>query len=190
LTESSRRADVVLPAAAVYERDGTLSNWEGRPQPVRMAVPPAGLAQSDFEILAQIAVEAGAQFPQTIEALRKEMNTLNVPPSAARPVSVGSLEQPYETGTLLVTFRPLLDEGTMMAGADALKQTADALVIEINRADAGGLVSGETAVVRTARGELRAPVIVTDAVARGAVFVRAHAGFAGRTGESVQVERA
>src|SRR5439155_1584603 len=33
LTESTRRADVVLPAAAVYERNGTLQNWEGRPQP-------------------------------------------------------------------------------------------------------------------------------------------------------------
>src|SRR5262249_54007037 len=86
LTESSKQADVVLPAAAVYERDGTLQNWEGRPQPVRMAVPPAGLAQSDFEILAQIAVEAGVQFPATLEALRKEMKALHVTPGAARAV--------------------------------------------------------------------------------------------------------
>ena len=190
LTESTRRADVVLPAAAVYERGGTLSNWEGRAQPVRMAVPPAGLAQSDYEILGQIAAEAGVQFPQTLEALRKEMKALSVTPGAARPVPVGSLEPPASTGSLLLTYRPLLDDGTMMAGADALNQTAGAIAIEVNPADAGGLVTGETAVVRTARGELRAPVVVTDSVARGVVYVRAHTGFTGRTGEAVQVEKA
>jgi NADH-quinone oxidoreductase subunit G len=190
LTESSRRADVVLPAAAVYERDGTLSNWEGRTQPVRKAVPPAGLAQSDYEILGQIAAEAGVDFPQTLEALRKEMKALSATPGAARPVTVGTLEQPSDTATALVSYSPLLDDGTMMAEADLLKETAAPLVIEVNPADAGGLLTGETAVVRTARGEVHAPIFLTDAVARGAVFVRAHDGFAGRTGDTVQVERA
>jgi NADH-quinone oxidoreductase subunit G len=190
LTESARRADVVLPAAAVYERDGTLTNWEGRPQPVRAAVPPAGLAQSDFEILAQIADAAGVAFPQTLDALHKEMKALSVQPGAARAVTVGPLAQTSTTGLILATSRPLLDDGTMMKGADALVQTAASVAIEINPADAAGLMIGETAVVRTARGEVHAPVKLTDSVARGVVFVPAHAGFNGRNGESVHLERA
>ena len=190
LTESSRRADVVLPAAAVYERDGTLQNWEGRRQTVRMAVPPAGLAQSDFEILAQIAIETGAQFPETIEALRKEMNALRVTPAAARPVAVGKTENQAPGGLVLAIGRPLIDDGTMMLGADALGQTAAPLVVEIHLDDARGLSDGDDVFVRTDSGEARAPVRLTDAVARGVVFVPAHAGFAGRSGETAMVEKA
>ena len=86
LTESARRADVVLPAAAAYEREGTVLNWEGRPRPVKAAVPPAGLAQADYEILAQIAHAAGGEFPQTLGALRKEIKALLVQPAGARAV--------------------------------------------------------------------------------------------------------
>jgi NADH-quinone oxidoreductase subunit G len=118
------------------------------------------------------------------------MKALAVTPAAARAVTVGPLAKPPATGLILATSRPLLDEGTMMKGADALAQTASPVTIEINSADAAGLVNGETVVVRTARGEVRAPVHVTDSVARGVIFVPAHAGFGGRNGESVQVEKA
>ncbi|HJT36937.1 MAG TPA: molybdopterin-dependent oxidoreductase, partial [Actinomycetota bacterium] len=189
-TESSRRADVVLPAAAVYERDGTITNWEGRAQPVRAAVPPAGLAQSDFEILAHIAAEAGVQFPSTLEALSKEMNAVRAQPGAARAVTAGATTPPQSGGLVLATHRPLIDDGTMMLHADALAQTASSAVVEVNPEDARGLSNGDPVVVRTAAGEARASVLVTDAVARGVVFVPAHAGFAGRAGEPVTLERA
>jgi len=190
LTESSKRADVVLPAAAVYERNGTILNWEGRPQPVRAAVPPAGLAQSDYEIIAQIAVEAGVEFPQTLEALHKEIKALLGTPSAARPVTVGKIETPAPGGLALATGRPLIDGGTMMLGADALAQTTAPLRIEIHPDDARGLADGDEVSVRTTAGEARGPVRLTDAVARGVVFVPAHPGFSGRSGETAMVEKA
>jgi NADH-quinone oxidoreductase subunit G len=189
LTESSRRADVVLPAAAVYERNGTITNWEGRPQPVRAAVPPAGLAQTDFEILAQIAIAAGVEFPETIDALRKEMKALRGTPGAARAVTVGALRAPA-AGLVVETYRPLLDDGTMMMGADALAQTVPRVVVEINPSDARDLVFGDTVVVHAARGEVRAPVLVTESVARGVVFVPAHTGFSAGSGEAVTIEKA
>jgi NADH-quinone oxidoreductase subunit G len=153
-------------------------------------VPPAGLAQSDFEILSQIAIAEGVAFPETLEALHKEMKALSVPPAAARAVTVGSLSPVSSAGLVLATSRRLLDDGTMMKGADALSQTAAPVTIEINPADAAGLRAGETAVLRTARGEVRAPVKLTNSVARGVAFVPAHAGFEGRSGESVQLEKA
>ena len=50
LTETAQRADVVLPAASTYEKDGTLTNTAGEVQMVRRAVDAQG-PRSDFDLL-------------------------------------------------------------------------------------------------------------------------------------------
>jgi NADH-quinone oxidoreductase subunit G len=50
LTETAQRADVVLPAASTYEKDGTLTNTAGELQMVRRAVDAQG-PRSDFDLL-------------------------------------------------------------------------------------------------------------------------------------------
>jgi formate dehydrogenase alpha subunit len=57
--ESSYEADLVLPAAAFTEVDGTFINGEGRIQQVRKAVNPLGGALPDWEILCRIAQKMG-----------------------------------------------------------------------------------------------------------------------------------
>ncbi len=59
LTETARLADVVLPATAWGEADGTCTNTERRVQRVRAAVPPPGEAKPDWWIVAQIARRLG-----------------------------------------------------------------------------------------------------------------------------------
>lgn len=68
-------ADLVLPAAAATESDGTFINGEGRVQLVRRAVPPPGNALPDWEILCRIARRMGAAgFAFTsAEEIRAEM---------------------------------------------------------------------------------------------------------------------
>lgn len=51
LTDTARLADVVLPAAAFAESDGTFANSERRVQRVRAAVKPPGEARQDVDIL-------------------------------------------------------------------------------------------------------------------------------------------
>ena len=51
LTETAQIADVVLPAAAFAESDGTFANSERRVQRVRPAVQPPGQAKTDIDIL-------------------------------------------------------------------------------------------------------------------------------------------
>jgi predicted molibdopterin-dependent oxidoreductase YjgC len=58
-TETAELADVVLPAAAWGEVDGTFTNTERRVQRVRAAVPPQGQARPDWWILAQLARRMG-----------------------------------------------------------------------------------------------------------------------------------
>jgi NADH-quinone oxidoreductase subunit G len=55
---STRRADVVLPAAVWGEKTGTVTNIEGRVQRVSRLVTPAGVAMDDW----RIAVELAARF--------------------------------------------------------------------------------------------------------------------------------
>jgi len=54
LTETAELADVVLPAAAFAEKDGTFSNTERRVQRVRKAVEPVGNAKPDWVILMEL----------------------------------------------------------------------------------------------------------------------------------------
>ncbi len=51
LTESVKLANVILPGATPYEKDGTFTNDEGRVQRIKKAIPPPGEAKADWEIL-------------------------------------------------------------------------------------------------------------------------------------------
>jgi NADH-quinone oxidoreductase subunit G len=50
LTETAQRADVVLPAASTYEKDGTLTNTAGEVQMTHRALDPQG-PRSDFDLI-------------------------------------------------------------------------------------------------------------------------------------------
>jgi NADH-quinone oxidoreductase subunit G len=58
LTETAALADVVLPAASLYEKSGTVTNTYGDIQMVRKAADRAG-AKPDFEILVRLAGAMG-----------------------------------------------------------------------------------------------------------------------------------
>ncbi|MCB9451502.1 MAG: molybdopterin-dependent oxidoreductase [Anaerolineaceae bacterium] len=61
LNETTEFADVVLPAAAFAEKDGTFTNTERRVQMVRKAFDPPGEARSDWQILSELAQRLGAK---------------------------------------------------------------------------------------------------------------------------------
>ena len=52
-------ADLVLPAASAFEKDGTFMNAERRVQRVRAVVPPPGEAKADWRILCEVAAAMG-----------------------------------------------------------------------------------------------------------------------------------
>ncbi len=60
--ELLEKADVVLPAAAFGEEDGTFTSLEGRVQRTRKAVSPPGEARPHYEILGQLARRLGTNF--------------------------------------------------------------------------------------------------------------------------------
>ncbi len=77
LTETAQLADVVLPAAAAYEKNGTMTNTAGEIQLVRKGGDVMG-PRSDFDILRILSHPAGASRPRTADlacALRTPRST-------------------------------------------------------------------------------------------------------------------
>jgi formate dehydrogenase major subunit len=58
-TETTKYADVILPASAFLEKTGTFSNAERRVQLVEAATDPPGAAKTDFEILTTVSRALG-----------------------------------------------------------------------------------------------------------------------------------
>lgn len=65
LTETACFADVILPASALYEKNGTVSNTNRQVQRVRPAVPPPGEAREDWIITVDLAQRLGLDWTYT-----------------------------------------------------------------------------------------------------------------------------
>lgn len=63
LNETSRFADVILPASCFAEKDGVFTNSDRRVQRVRKAINPPGDAREDWRILVAVAQAAGYPMP-------------------------------------------------------------------------------------------------------------------------------
>jgi NADH-quinone oxidoreductase subunit G len=83
LTETAKRADVVLPAASAYEKSGTVTNVCGEVQRLKPAAKVMG-AKTDLEIFGLITKELGLNLgiwlpDKVFEEIRKTVHGYNVP---------------------------------------------------------------------------------------------------------------
>ncbi len=91
MTETARKADVILPSCCFAEKNGTFSNTERRVQRVRKAVNPPGDARDDWRIIADISARMGYNMGlDSAEAIFEELRT--VTPSYAG-ITYGRIEQ-------------------------------------------------------------------------------------------------
>ena len=65
ITETANYADVILPASALYEKSGTVSNTNRQVQMVRPAVTPPGEAREDWWIEVELAKRCGLNWTHT-----------------------------------------------------------------------------------------------------------------------------
>jgi NADH-quinone oxidoreductase subunit G len=170
-------ATVFLPAASLLERDGHLSDWEGRSQRVRPLRSAAGISRPDWEMFAGLAAAAGTDLGfETLDQLHDEMGRLvaprdvpDEPAPAASPAVVPAAEE-----LTLCTYPLLIDEGRMSEGAESLKAALqEPAFAEMHPSDANarGLADGLGARLRTAAGEATLPLRVSADIAPGTVFV-------------------
>ncbi|SLN26002.1 Putative formate dehydrogenase [Falsiruegeria litorea R37] len=65
LTETANYADIILPASALYEKNGTVSNTNRQVQRVRPAVAPPGEAREDWAITVELGQRIGLNWDYT-----------------------------------------------------------------------------------------------------------------------------
>jgi formate dehydrogenase alpha subunit len=76
-TETAVLADVILPAAAFAEKDGTYTSTERRVQKLNKAVEPPGEAKPDWQIISMLADRMGYPFDyQSTAEINQEMTSL------------------------------------------------------------------------------------------------------------------
>jgi len=125
-SETAKIADVVLPAAAISEKEGSVTNIEGRIQSFKAVTPPPAKAKPDWKILDLLSARLGHVDPYgSVETLRQEIRHL-VP-------MYGSLSGPDHTWIQttsdkavfnvrgaqgLITFYPVVSTGDDPADAE------------------------------------------------------------------------
>jgi NADH-quinone oxidoreductase subunit G len=191
VNDTTRRADVLLPAVVHAESQGTWTDWEGRVQLSRPAVPVGGAAQAVWELADQLSVRLGVdlslatlgQVSAETGRFRARPEGLAAPgPPAAAPAGPGGEAPTGEAagdgvGLELVTYPLLLDGASLLARAADLNRETPGAFVELHPDDAArlGLADGGTAEVdfgddRSAR----LPVRVAPTVAPGCAFVPAN----------------
>jgi len=167
LTETAGLADVVFPAQAYLERDGTFTSGERRVQRFYPVLPPRGESRADFAITAQLAVQAGVELESRSAAL--VFANLAAKVEAFKDLSYGKLAETVEQW-------PMVGRGDVYYGGTTYENSQGLGVQIVPAAQAGVAVSLPEVQVATAlrpkENELLA-VPVTCLYDRGAIVHRA-----------------
>jgi len=218
LSETAWLADVVLPAAAFAEKDGSFTNTERRVQRVRQAVLPPGEAKPDWEIISVLAEKMGqplgyhsaSQITEEIASLtpiyggvlfdRLDHGGLQWPcPDASHPGTSFLYQDGFARGRgrfhaldyippaesiskgfpLVLTTGRVLEHwhtGTMSRRSNVLSELNPNGVVEMSPSDALklGLIEGDSIVVASKRGQVEAPLHITEELPPGVVFMPFH----------------
>ncbi|MGI9642328.1 MAG: molybdopterin oxidoreductase family protein, partial [Acidimicrobiia bacterium] len=195
-TASSRRADIILPAAVWGEVDGSVTNLEGRVQRIRRSLDPSGQARSLNGILNDIAHSMGVDLGVSVVAnISKEINTI-APAyagvtldflefeagSEGAVVPVEPAEQPLGFIPVDVSVPVVTDKMTLHAGAvlyddgvwnrhaPSIQNLAKRASARLHPKDASALAVDDGDFVLIA-GQFELPVEIAPAVAVGSVAV-------------------
>ena len=218
-TETAVLADVILPAAAFAEKDGTFTSTERRVQKVNAAVTPPGEAKQDWQIVSMLAEKMGYSFPyKSVREINEEMTSLT---PIYGGIKIDRLDACYglqwpcrdvnDPGTstlhrdkfscglgkffaveykppaesispeypLVLTTGRILEHyhtGSMSRRSKVLNGIQPNGGIDISPDDAEklGIEDGDILAISSARGRIKAPANITDAVPPGLAFMAFH----------------
>jgi NADH-quinone oxidoreductase subunit G len=181
LTDTTRRADVLLPGVVHAETEGTWTDWEGRVQGQLAAVEIGGAAQAIWELADQLAVRLQVDLGlATLDRVTAETARFRARPEGLAPAEPATAEDravefdgPAD-GLALVTYPLLLDGASMLARADDLTRSTLAAFVELHPDDAErlGVRDGATVEVDLDGDRVvQLPARVSPAVAPGCAFI-------------------
>ncbi len=192
LTDTAREADVVLPTLVVAEKDGTVSNIEGRVQQVQAAVAGPGEARSDWQIVSALSQRLGrmisyAGWQEIFEEMRTLIPGLRInervpampsrveraeahgPSANATATSSASTDYPLT----LVTGEVLFDRGGMTSRCPAIADLAGEPWALVHPDDGAryGVAAGDVVVVTSRRNVVVARAQISTAILPGHVYL-------------------
>lgn len=198
LHDSNAGADVILPALGFAEKEGTVTNVEGRVQKVNAISPGPGQTRPDWSILTDLADRAGRPIGlASAEAAAKEVaeaapayrgvswdllewearDGVVVPRDGSQPlqhipVAVPGESAPTAELTLHVA-RTLYDDGVMMRHSPSLRRLAPGPVAHLHPEDARRVGAKPGARVRlvTRHGEAELSAVLDEGTPPGVVYV-------------------
>lgn len=193
LSTSTQHADVVLPASAFAEKDGTTTNLEGRVTDVVQQITPRGTSRPDWMIAVEIAYMLGHDFGvMSLEEIQQLMKK-EMPAFAAVATSVQvrrdgvvvSLPIASETSSTpavaekksyefrLVVGRKMYDNAVSTATSPSLSNLAPGAAAFVNPLDLERIGTQEGTTVRVGNdvSTVVLPVHTAGWVSRGTVFV-------------------
>ena len=198
INDSNRGADVILPASGFGEKEGTVTNIEGRVQKVNVISPGPGQTRPDWSILDDIADRAGRSIGlSSVELIAKEISSAAaaydgvtwdyleweardgavVPRAGSQalnhiPVALKGTKAPSAALTLHVA-RTLYDDGVMMRHSPTLHPLAPGPVAHLNPEDAKrtGAQPGHRVKVVTKHGEGELLAVIDEQTPAGVVYV-------------------
>jgi len=183
LTETARQADVILPALAFAEKDGTVCNLEGRVQRITAAVRGPGEARSDAAVLAALAARLGVPWAyegweDVFAAAAAAVPGLAVGAIIAPSPLSGDWPEDYgppppSADLVLTSGEVLFDRGSMTSRSPAIAELAGPPTVWVHPADAAarGLADGALAQLSAGDASLVLRARVTTEVPAGRVFV-------------------
>jgi NADH-quinone oxidoreductase subunit G len=201
LTDSTGLADVVLPAEAFGEKEGTVTNLEGRVQKVNRIVTGPGQSQSDWTILDDISRRMGKPLGfASAEAISKEI--ADVAPAYAgiswdllewdepegAVVPYGEADQPLAyvpsddtsarsrrpSGSFALHYaRTMYDDGVLVRNSLSLPNLAPGGAAHLHPSDAKklGVTEGDRLSIRSESGSAVLPVAIDQSLVSGVVYV-------------------
>jgi NADH-quinone oxidoreductase subunit G len=199
--DSNAHADVILPAAGFAEKEGTITNVEGRVQKVSRIRPAPGSGRPDWSILDDIASSMGRPLGlASAEAIAKEIaeavplyggvthdhlewearDGVVVPIEGAQPFDYVPvvLDGPQAPGAQLTLHRArtMYDDGVRLRHCHHLHRLAPGPVAHINPGDAPamGVRQGMKVQVTTSQGEGEFTAVLDEATPTGVVYVPAN----------------
>ena len=194
LTDTAAKAHVVLPGAAFSEKDGTVTNQEGRVQAVRGLLGPGGGARDDLAIFGDLGSSLDADFGvldaggvyEDIKSSNPMYSDLGDGPVAESGTTIKgsgnilSAESKFVTGTssgdgdfTLITGNHLFGSGTLARNSKAMGDLLPNPEVEISDDDAANLSleSGDTVEVKGRNYTALASVKVGRGSRRGVAFI-------------------
>ena len=157
-------ADVVLPVAAVIEKSGSYLDWRGSARRFEKGIEDAEL-RSDVRILSMLADEMGAPINlPSVSATAREIESLGSWDGAKPTLTKRAFAAPASNEMTLVSWRFLLDLGTLQLGEANLAGTAKQARAHISSATAAnlGVTESDSVVISSSLGAIELPVSIRE----------------------------